>query len=712
MLLTRFPATLFFLLASLLFGCQTKVTTPAPEPFGALPSERQLDWHKLKYYAFIHFSPNTFTNKEWGYGDESVDIFNPTNPDVEQWARIVKQAGMEGIVITAKHHDGFCLWPSAYTEHSIKNAPYKNGKGDIIQELREACDKYGLKLGIYLSPWDRNHADYGTPAYLDYFRNQLTELLTNYGDIYEVWFDGANGGDGYYGGANEIRNIDNTTYYDWENTRALVRKLQPNAVMFSDAGPDIRWIGNERGYAYDPTWATVHGEDFYPGMIGNDDKLQYGEVGGSMWIGPEVNTSIRPGWFYHPEEDGLVKSINQLVDNWFHSVGMNGNFILNVPPDKRGRIHEQDSAALMGLKAYVDRAFGNNLAAKAGFSASEKRGDGTQYDAAKAFDDDPSTYWATNDEVKTASLTVDFGKETKVNALLLQEYIALGQRIKGFTIEADSSGIFTKVANGQTIGNRRLIKFTTIETSKLRITFEGLAAPVISNVEVYEIPKLIGIPTIQRDKDGMVTIGSDSADPVYRYTLDGSTPTETSAVYSGHFAFAKTGLVQVIAILPESGEKSDVVVKQFDVPKTKWTATATRDNERWYPVEQAVDDNPKSLWKALPQKKGEAPTQMMVDFGEVLHIEGVTYLPAAIDLAHANVLRYRLEIAEKEGQWMTVSEGSFDNMANNPVEQYMPLPSSQNVRYLRFTGLQSVGSTGGMQVAELGVKVVSTSGKN
>lgn len=268
----------FFILALFLSRCNF---VDPPEPFGALPSERQLEWHKMKFYAFIHFSPNTFTDKEWGYGDESPSIFNPTELDCMQWARVASEAGMEGIVITAKHHDGFCLWPSAYTEHSVKNSPWKGGHGDVIRDLREACDAYGLKLGIYLSPWDRNHEAYGTPEYIDYYRNQLRELLTDYGDIFEVWFDGANGGDGYYGGTNETRRIDNRTYYDWDNTREIVRELQPMAVMFSDAGPDIRWIGNEQGYAYDPCWATMDSVGLYPGVAGKTKLLGTGVLGGS-----------------------------------------------------------------------------------------------------------------------------------------------------------------------------------------------------------------------------------------------------------------------------------------------------------------------------------------------------------------------------------------------------------------------------------------------
>jgi len=471
------------LLGMVLAGC---VRTDSPSPYGAIPTARQLRWHQMKYYAFIHFGPNTFTDKEWGYGDEPEAVFNPSQLDCRQWARTAKEAGMEGIVITAKHHDGFCLWPSQYTEHSVKNSRWKNGKGDVIQELRDACDEYGLKLGVYLSPWDRNHAAYGTPAYLDYYRNQLRELLTTYGEIFEVWFDGANGGDGYYGGMRETRRIDNTTYYDWENTWSIVRALQPDACMFSDGGPDIRWIGNERGYAGETNWSTVKRGILFPGVGDVNDQLQTGHEGGDLWIPAEVNTSLRPGWFYHQSEDDKVKPLSQLIDNWYHSVGMNGNFILNLPPDKRGLIHENDVQRLRELKQYLDEAFSVNLTRGAAVTASNIRGNAGIFDASKTVDQNPETYWAADDSVTHASLTFDFGGPKEINALLIQEYIALGQRVQSFTVTATNEGV--EVAAGTTIGNRRIVRFKSIRTQMITISLHAKACPTISNIEVYRVP--------------------------------------------------------------------------------------------------------------------------------------------------------------------------------------------------------------------------------
>jgi alpha-L-fucosidase len=229
-----------------------------PALFGPLPSKRQLAWHELEYYGFVHFTVNTFTDKEWGYGNEPESVFNPTNFSAEQIVQTAKAAGMAGLILTCKHHDGFCLWPSRFTEHSVKKSPWKNGQGDVVREISRACRQAGLKFGVYLSPWDRNRADYGTSAYIEYYRNQLRELLTNYGPVFEVWFDGANGGDGFYGGARETRNVDRKAYYDWPTTFKLVRELQPAACMMSDGGPDVRWVGNERGEAGKTCWANCN----------------------------------------------------------------------------------------------------------------------------------------------------------------------------------------------------------------------------------------------------------------------------------------------------------------------------------------------------------------------------------------------------------------------------------------------------------------------
>lgn len=451
----------------------------APRAYGAVPSERQLMWHNMKYHAFIHFGPNTFTDIEWGHGNESPDVFNPTELDCRQWAKVIREAGMEGAIITAKHHDGFCLWPSEYSTHTVRESRWRNGKGDVLKELSEACREFGIKFGVYVSPWDRNHPTYFTPEYNVVFKKMLEEVLTGYGEVYYVFFDGA-----FSVGPDGRRQE-----YDWEGFIDVVRKCQPNAVIFSDSGPDVRWIGNEQGYASQTNWCTVKKGVFYPGIGGVNDQLQTGHEDGELWIPSEVNTSIRPGWFYHKQEDDKVKSLSKLIDIWFHSVGMNGNLLLNLPPDDQGLINERDIERLMELKNYLNEAFGRDLSEKASAKATNTRG--RAFDANKAIDDDPETYWATDDDVTSASLELDFEERIDVNALLIQEYIRLGQRVRSFAIKAVIDGHIRELATGITIGNRRIIKFDTVTAQKLLIAIDAKASPLISQIEAYRVPETI-----------------------------------------------------------------------------------------------------------------------------------------------------------------------------------------------------------------------------
>lgn len=461
-------------------------TVRPPEPYGPLPSERQLAWHEMEYYMFVHFTVNTFTDKEWGYGDEPESVFNPTELDCRQWAKTASDAGMKGIIITAKHHDGFCLWPSAYTEHSVKNSPWRDGKGDVVMELRKACDEYGLKMGVYLSPWDRNSAVYSTPEYLVYYRNQLKELLTKYGDIFEVWFDGANGGDGYYGGAREVRRIDNKTYYDWPNTHKIVRELQPAAVMFSDAGPDIRWVGNESGMGSITNWCLLNKDEMYPG--GDFASiLGEGHDDGNYWVPAEVDVSIRRGWFYHQSQDSLVRSPENLMELYYSSVGRNSNLLLNIPPDRRGLLHENDVKSLMSFRELREKEFANELAQGKKASSDVSRGKG--YRASNVNDGNPETYWATPDDKTTGSITIDLDQETEVNRLLVEEYIKLGQRVQEFEAEALVDGNWKTLIDGTTIGHKIIRKFPVVKTSKIRFTVsKSKACPLISNIELYKAP--------------------------------------------------------------------------------------------------------------------------------------------------------------------------------------------------------------------------------
>ena len=471
------------LILGLVFSCVEKNNTP-PEPFGPVPTEAQMTWHELEMSAFIHFTINTFTDKEWGFGDESPKLFNPTELNVDQWVSTLKETGFKAVILTCKHHDGFCLWPSAYTEHSVKNSPIQGGKADIVKDVSDACKKYGLKFGVYLSPWDRNYAQYGTPAYLDYFRNQIKELFTNYGPVFEMWFDGANGGDGYYGGANERRRISGKTYYEWPTTIKMVREMAPDVIFFSDAGPGVRWTGNESGIGGVTNWNTINIDTLYAGQSGITGLLNVGEEDGKSWVPAEVNNSIRPGWFYHEREDSRVKSPERLFEIYLTSVGRGSTWLLNIPPDRRGLFHEKDVASLKGLKTILDKTFAVDLAAGAKVKASETRG--KAFAASKVVDGKKDTYWATNDGTTTGTLELDLGSEKTINFVQIQEYIRLGQRVRSCTVEVWKNDAWQEVAKATTIGYKRILKIDPVSTSKVRISItDARACPVISAVSLY-----------------------------------------------------------------------------------------------------------------------------------------------------------------------------------------------------------------------------------
>ena len=453
-------------LAILICAASLAVSAQRKIPCGPVPTENQLRWQEMEMYAFIHYSLNTYTDQEWGFGNEDPKLFNPADLDCRQWARVCKQAGMKGIIFTAKHHCGFCMWPSKYTAYSVKNSPWKNGKGDVVRELAEACKEEGLKFAVYLSPWDRNHPEYGRPEYVTYFRNQLRELLTEYGDMFEVWFDGANGGDGWYGGANEVRKIDKD-YYGWPETFKMIRELQPKALIWSDAGGDrgdLRWVGTEAGFIGETNWSLVPREGRMDYNI-----LHYGDENGELWVAGETNTSIRPGWFYHETENAHVKSLSKLMDTYYKSVGRNSTLLLNFPVAPNGRIHPTDSLRGIAFKKMIDEVFRDNLA-----------------DKARVIRKDTVT-------------TLVFKRPVSFNRFLAEEDIALGQRVKKFSLEAFVDGTWQPLTDElaeqgdglTTIGHRRIICFPTVTATKLRFTVtDAKARPVIRKIGLYLAPEL------------------------------------------------------------------------------------------------------------------------------------------------------------------------------------------------------------------------------
>lgn len=480
------------LLAITLAGSMTihaKDNDTAPLPVIPIPTEHQVRSQQMETYAFVHFGLNTFNDREWGYGDSKLETFNPTRLDCEQWAQTFVKAGLRGVIITAKHHDGFCLWPTNYTDYSIRNTPYKDGKGDVVGELAAACKKYGLKLGVYLSPWDRHQAFYGTPFYVDYFYHQLRELFTRYGDIFEIWLDGANGGDGWYGGAKDTRTIDRRTYYQYDRAYQLIDELQPQCIVFSDGGPGCRWVGNERGYAHATNWSFLRQGEVFPGYE-KYYELQQGHADGNQWVPAECDVSIRPGWFYHEREDNKVKSVDHLTDLYYRSVGHNANLLINFPVNKEGRIHPTDSARIIAMHERVTNELADNLLRGARIKASDERG--RRFGVKALTDNNYDTYWATHDSVRSATLSIRFPRATRLNRLMLQEYIPLGQRVKSFTVEYRSGKQWLPIRLNEettTIGYKRLLRFKPITTRQLRIRFiDARGCLCISEIGAYHAP--------------------------------------------------------------------------------------------------------------------------------------------------------------------------------------------------------------------------------
>lgn len=456
------------------------------------PSARQLRWQKLELTAFFHFGVNTFTDKEWGEGKEDPSIFNPTELDAKQWVRSVKAAGIKQVILTAKHHDGFCLWPSAYTEHSVKNSPWKNGKGDVVKEVAEACRLYDIGFGVYLSPWDRNAPIYGdSPKYNEYFMQQLTELLSNYGRVDEVWFDGANGE-----GPNGKKQV-----YDFNAWYALIRRLQPSATI-AIMGPDVRWVGTESGYGRETEWSVVPADNisqdktaagsqtdvaFKPDIdmmaddLGSRNKIIHAK--GLVWYPAETDVSIRPGWFYHSKEDNEVKSPETLLDIYFSSVGRNSVLLLNIPPDKRGLIQQNDVANLKAWKEKRDAIFSNNIIKQAKLSASKGK------NISAIADGNYDTYFTTSPKDTAAVINISFTQPQTFDVLSLQENISVGQRVEKFVLEYKDGEVWQTAAEGSTIGYKRLLRFTPVKSKEVRLKIVASRLnPALSEIGLYKQP--------------------------------------------------------------------------------------------------------------------------------------------------------------------------------------------------------------------------------
>lgn len=677
---------LFLLSAFFLLSACDK--TPPPAPILPLPTPQQIEWQKLETYAFIHFGLNTFNDLEWGYGNTPASTFNPTELDCEQWVRIIKAAGLKGVMLTAKHHDGFCLWPSQYTDYSVKNSPWRQGRGDLVKELSDACRKYGLKFGIYLSPWDRNHADYGRPAYVEYFHNQMQELLSNYGEIFEYWFDGANGGDGWYGGCPEKRNIDARTYYKYEKARQLIQKLQPKAVIFGGTCPDIRWIGNEEGWAGETNWSLYEeAAQKYPA------ELTHGMPGAKRWTPGECDVSIRPGWFYHAREDHQVKTLAHLIDLYYRSAGRNANFLLNFPVGLNGKIHPLDSARAIAWRKILSAELNQNLLKQAKAEARHTRGNSRKYAPSHTTDGDWNTYWTTDDSVHNTTLTLFFPRKQTFNRLLLQEYIPLGQRVIAFQTDYYLQGQWYPLETADsmtTIGYKRIIRCKTTEAEKVRIHFIRSRGPVcINNIEAYLAPPLLSEPIISRRADNTILIQSTDPETQIYYTTDHSMPTPLSALYDpAHpFTLSSKGTVKAIAYSPRSGLQSPLSCRRFDIPGDHFQLLNSRQ----------LAGNNKTLLHELVQRSqlmfdgdaytafylpAQAKQEIHVDLGKKYRLKGFTYTPDQRRWGGGVITHYEFYVENQ-----LVASGEFSNIVHNPIEQQICFPptNGQRIRFVART---------------------------
>ncbi len=675
--------TILFLFL-VLYSCSGEVQPP--KPYGAIPTEDQVKWQQMEYYMFVHFGPNTFTNVEWGDGKEDPRLFNPADVDCRQWASVAKAAGMRGIIITAKHHDGFCLWPSKYSTHTVRESPWKDGKGDLLKELSEACREYGLKFGVYLSPWDQNHPAYGTAEYNQIFANTLDEVLSGYGDVFEQWFDGANG-EGEDGKKQK---------YDWPLYHSVVYKNQPHAIIFSDIGPGCRWMGNERGVAGETNWSTLNTEGYGPGLDAPSvEVLNRGDEGGKNWVPAETDVSIRPGWFYSPDTDDKVKSVEKLMDIYYTSVGRNANLLLNVPPDRRGRIHPNDSVRLMGFRKALDEAFANDLIQGAEIKADNVRGNSSRFSASNVLDDDYNTYWTTDDARISPVIEIDLKENKRFNRLLLQEYIPLGQRVTSFNVKYwdNVQNDWSDLTEGTTIGYKRILRFPSVETSKLKIEFNALACPVISTISLFASREYLSSPVIGRGKSGMVSIVCDSPDPVIYYTTDGSAPDISSKIYQTSFSLPEGGIVRAVTMINNGMEKSEVVAASFDISPAKWSVVSPQGGD----AAKAIDGNNSSFTKIAVEQ------EFVIDLGELYRLKGFSYMPVANGEA-SNISRYDLYVSPDGKEWAKVrGNANFDNIKNNPVQQHVFFDKAFDGRFLKLKALELTNKNSEYTVAEIGI---------
>ena len=626
------------------------------------------------------------------------------------------------MILTAKHHDGFCLWPSRYTEHCVRNSPWKGGKGDVVGEFVDACRGEGMHYGIYISPWDRHERTYGdSPRYNQYFLNQLREVLTGYPGIVEVWFDGACA-EGPNGRLQE---------YDWRAYWTLIRKLVPGACI-TVRGPDVRWCGNEAGYTRRSEWSvipmpgdgrpwetsdeTLSGfvRDIFGDDLGSRDVLMRSRQDHRVlaWYPSQVNTSIRPGWFYHSYEDSHVRSLEDLLTVYYGSVGGNGQFLLNIPPDRRGLFHENDVARLEEIGDVLKQTFAQDLAAGAKLTA-EVTGGKSVGDVAALLDGNPDTFWTTTDRPMLATVTAELPAAVRANCLMLQEHIASGQRVEAFDLEVFADGQWRPAASSTVIGHKRLVRFAdaTVAGIRIRLT-EFRIRPTLAGIGLYFAPAIISAPKIARDANGVVTVKVPEGACV-RYTLDGSSPTSSSTLYTNPVSMPKGGLLiaQTFPLTPGrelAGVGSPTARAEFGLAKAKWRILDC-DSQDGVEGEarKAIDDNPKTFWHSRYRDGVDPmPHHISVDLGETVTICGFTYTPRQDQWDGGIIMRARFEVSQDGKDWTIAADNvDFDNIVNSRQQQVVKLRTPTAARYFRMTALRTVDDRSLASAADISVLV-------
>lgn len=674
-------------------------------PYGAYPSANQIEWHKIERYALFHFSMSTFTDKEWSYGDDDPDTFNPAEFDAEQWARACVDGGMKGLILVCKHHDGFCLWPTKTTDYSVKNSSWRNGEGDVVGDVAAACKKYGLKFGVYCSPWDRNNAEFGRPGYVEVFHEQFRELMTNYGELFEIWLDGANGGDGYYGGTHERRPIDGSTYYQWDRFVEMVRELQPRATIF---GFDLRFVGNECGFADETCWHTYPCSTFAPG---EKPPLGEGARDGIVWVPAECDFPLRHGWFYHENSD--LKQPDKLIELYFKSIGRGCSMDIGIAPDTRGLVHESDCRVLKEFNRKITEIFENNLLVSNNATISSNSDSG--YAPENVIDGKEDTFWASGEGDDVPSLTFEFPEAIKFNVVEISEYIQLGQRVDEFAVDIWKDDDWMEIATGTSVGYKRLLMTTSSTTEKIRIRFEKCAAPpAIAKVALFSTPAslvLNGKIVVTRDKDGNMDIRSSNSGLAIHYTLDGTEPTPDSPVFNKPFPFPDGGTVKAVGFVDDA--KTSVVSATFGPDRSDWKVVRCSldspfENKGAAGVEKILDDNPDTYWHTyhMDKQKSVPPHEVVLDMGSEKKVEALTMMPALNgdfgDCNEAIPDKYEFHLSLDDEKWDMVASGEFANMSANPCMQVVKLKKPISARYLRFVANHATNDANYIKVAGIG----------